>query len=402
MDTLSRLIEKFKALYPGKEPRFFYAPARVNLIGEHIDYSGGCVFPAALTQFTLVLAAPNDEGVIRVAADDVDGAQVVAPLNRLKLFRGKGWGSYQVGVAHELMASGFEVTGCDLLYYGTVPFGSGLSSSASIEVATAVAMCGLSPDSKVPSMKEIALIGQRTENSFVGLNCGIMDQFASACGKEDHAMLLNCDTLEHKYVPLKLGDCSLVIINSNKPRGLADSKYNERRAESERALELLREELPELGCLCQITPEEFYAHEHLFKNDPIPFMRAKHAVEENARTFDSAEVLAKGDLNRFGELMKASHISLRDLYEVTGEHLDALFDAAVSHPATVGARMTGAGFGGCTVNIVKRDGVDDFIKTVGEAYISRCGITPSFYISRAGRGAGELSLEEAKAVTESI
>ncbi len=399
MNTLSRLTEKFKALYPGKEPRFFYAPARVNLIGEHIDYSGGCVFPAALTQFTLVLAATNDDGVIRVAADDVDGALVCAPLNRLKLFRGKGWGSYQVGVAHELMADGFAVPGCDLLYYGTVPFGSGLSSSASIEVATAVAMCGLSSDTNAPSMKEIAIIGQRTENSFVGLNCGIMDQFASACGKEGHAMLLNCDTLEHKYVPLNLGDFSLVIINSNKPRGLADSKYNERRAESERALELLRTELPELSCLCAITPEEFYAHEHLFKDDPIPFVRARHAVEENARTFESAEVLAKGDLKRFGELMKASHISLRDLYEVTGEHLDTLFDLAVSHPATVGARMTGAGFGGCTVNIVKTDGVDDFIKHVETAYSSRLGITPSFYISRAGRGAGELTREEAEAVT---
>ncbi len=400
MSTLNRLIEKFKSLYPGKEPRFFYAPARVNLIGEHIDYSGGYVFPAALTQFTLVLGAPNDEGIIRVAADDVDGALVCAPIDRLNLFRGKGWGSYQVGVAAELMKDGFPVKGCDLLYYGTVPFGSGLSSSASIEVATAVAMCGLADTDKIPTMPELAVIGQRTENEFVGLNCGIMDQFASACGKEGHAMLLNCDTLEHTYAPLELGDCSLVIINSNKPRGLADSKYNERRGETERALELLRKELPELSNLCAITPEEFYKHEHLFKDDPIAFDRAKHSVEENARTLKSVEVLKAGDLEAFGKLMNASHESLRDLYEVTGEHLDALYDAAQAHPATVGGRMTGAGFGGCTVNIVKTEGVEDFIDFVGKTYTARCGLVPSFYISRAGRGAGELSREEAEAVTK--
>ena len=399
MTTLERLIEKFKALYGEKEPKFFYAPARVNLIGEHVDYSGGCVFPAALTQFTLVLAAKNGENVIRVAADDVEGAMVCAPLDKLKLFRGKSWGAYQLGVAHELMADGFPVCGCDMLFYGTVPFGSGLSSSASIEVATAVALCGLVPEADAPSMPELALIGQRTENNFVGLNCGIMDQFASACGREGHAMLLNCDTLEHTYVPLELGDCSLVIINSNKPRGLADSKYNERRAESERALELLRQEIHDLPCLCAISPSEFHRHGRLFKNDPIPFKRAQHAVKENARTFESVEVLKAGDLARFGELMKASHESLRYLYEVTGEHLDTLFDAACAHPATVGARMTGAGFGGCTVNIVKTDGVEDFIDYVGRVYTERTGITPSFYISRAGRGAGELSREEAESVT---
>jgi len=399
MTTLERLIEKFSSLYPGKTPKFFYAPARVNLIGEHVDYSGGCVLPAALTQFTLVLAAPNDDGVLRVAADDVDGAMVCAPLNKLKLFRGKGWGSYQVGVAHELMADGFPVRGCDMLFYGTVPFGSGLSSSASIEVAAAVALCGMVPEVQAPSMKDIAIIGQRTENTFVGLNCGIMDQFASACGREGHAILLNCDTLDHTYVPLELGDCSLVIINTNKPRGLADSKYNERRAESERALELLRREIPDLNCLCAISPEEFMAHEHLFCDDPIPFIRARHAVEESARTFESVEVLKAGNLKRFGELMNASHVSLRDLYEVTGEHLDALFDAAQAHPATVGGRMTGAGFGGCTVNIVKTDGVEDFIDFVGKTYTERTGIAPSFYISRAGRGAGELSHEEAETVT---
>ena len=213
-------------------------------------------------------------------------------------------------------------------------------------------------------------------------------------------MLLNCDTLEHTYVPLDLGDCSLVIINTNKPRGLADSKYNERRAESERALELLRQEIPDLKCLCAITPEDFHARKHLFKDDPIAFKRAQHAVEENARTFESVEVLKAGDLKRFGELLYASHDSLRDLYEVTGEHLDALYDAAKAHAATVGGRMTGAGFGGCTVNIVKTAGVESFIEFVSQEYTKRCGIVPSFYISKAGRGAGELTREDAAAVCE--
>lgn len=397
---LAQLIEQFHALYPGKEPRFFYAPARVNLIGEHIDYSGGQVLPAALTQFTLVLAAANDDRVIRVAAEDLPGAQVCAPLTRLKLFRGKGWGAYQLGAADALLRAGYPVAGCDMLYYGTVPFGSGLSSSASIEVAAAVALCALSPGLDAPSMPELAVLAQQAENEFVGLNCGIMDQFASACGREGHAMLLDCATLAHTYVPLELGSCTLVIINTNKPRGLADSKYNERREESERALVLLRGQNPSLSSLCALKPAELHAQQALFDGDPVAYARARHAVEENARTLASAEALQAGDLRRFGQLMNASHESLRDLYQVTGEHLDALYDAARSHPATIGARMTGAGFGGCTVNLVETAGLSGFVRHVERDYMARCGIQPCFYFSRAGRGAGELSPAEAEAVVD--
>ncbi len=389
MKPISELLALFDALYHNPNPpRFFFAPARVNLIGEHIDYLGGDVLPAALSMGTLVLAAENEENLLRLAAEDLPGIAITCPLDKLDFFRGKGWGAYQLGAAALLRDAGEAIRGKDLLFCGDIPFGAGLSSSASIEVATGVAL------TEKAGSPELAVLCQRVENEFVGLNCGIMDQYASACGKKNHAMLLNCATLACTHVPLDFCDYRLVITNSNKKRGLADSKYNERRAESEEALKILKTLYPDRDYLCAITPEELEDAKHLFSDAPILYKRARHATHEQARVHRAAECLKDGNLSEFGALLHASNASLRDDYEVTGEHLDALYNAICSTDGVLGSRMTGAGFGGCNVSLVHRDAIEAFQTEVARKYKEKTGLSPSFYLSDIGDGARELKKEE--------
>ena len=387
--TISELKQRFVALYGGDEHdiRLFEAPGRVNLIGEHTDYNGGYVMPAALTLSTVVAARKREDHMIRLAATTLDD-RVTADTEKLDSYRDLKWGNYQLGVMYMLQQAGYTVSGCDLLYDATLPFGAGLSSSASIEVATAITVTGLSGESL--DMVEAALIGQKAENEYCGMNCGIMDQFASAMGKKDHAIHLDCNTLEYRLIPLELGANKLIITNTNKPHKLVESKYNERRAECDAALALLQTKKPGLSALCLLTPAEFVTISDVLTDDVL-LRGARHAVYENARTIEAVSALASGDIIRLGELMKQSHLSLRDDYEVTGTELDALFDAALTVEGVIGVRMTGAGFGGCTVAIVADDRVEAYQKQVAALYTAKTGYVPSFYVCSAGDGGREIT-----------
>ncbi|NMB98450.1 MAG: galactokinase [Clostridiaceae bacterium] len=388
----------------GENLRVFASPGRVNLIGEHTDYNGGYVFPAALKMNTVIIARPRKDRIIRLAATDLED-RVTASLDSLDEYKNLKWGNYQLGVADQLQKHGYEIPGCDMLFHSTIPFGAGLSSSASIEVATALTLVTLgielfnSSGNKLPgdaqkniNLIQLAVISQKAENQYVGVNCGIMDQFASAMGKADHAILLNARDLSYKHVPLKLEDCKIVIANTNKKRGLADSKYNERRKECEDGLRYLNSAFPHARYLCDIDYDEYKAKEYLIKDEVIK-RRVEHVLSENNRVLKSVEVLEKGNLDEFGKLMCESHASLRDLYEVTGIELDTLVDEALKIKGVLGSRMTGAGFGGCTVSIVKEAAIDEFIEVVGKNYYDRVGLKASFYISEIGDGASELKME---------
>lgn len=389
MKPISTLVSLFAETFQNPNPpRVFFAPARVNLIGEHIDYLGGDVLPAALEMGTLVLAAENGTNLVRLCAEDLPGVFLSCPLEKLNFFRGKGWGSYQLGVCALLQESGAHLVGKDLLFCGNIPFGAGLSSSASIEVACAVAMA------EHAGTPDLAVLCERVENEFVGLNCGIMDQYASACGKKNHAMLLNCETLACSYVPLDLQDTCLVITNSNKKRALSDSKYNERRSESEEAFSRLLRAYPGRKNLCSITEDELFAAKGLFSDAPLLFARAKHAISEQARVHRAVACLKEKDLAGFGALLHESNRSLREDYEVTGPHLDALYDAICAADGVLGSRMTGAGFGGCNVSLVRKDAVSAFQEEVSARYQNATGIIPSFYLSGIADGARELTKEE--------
>lgn len=384
-----KLGSSFCEIY-GQEPEAeFFAPGRVNLIGEHIDYNAGLVFPCALTFGTYGAVRLREDRTVRLASLNFP-EKITFSLDENVFDPGHGWGNYPKGVIKEFQELGHRLGGMDLLVSGDIPQGSGLSSSASLEVLVATMinqLFGLGLD-KV----SIAKLCQRAENRFVGVNCGIMDQFAVALGKRDHAILLNCDSLDYEYAPLKLEGVSIIIGNTKKPRGLADSKYNERRSECESALKdlqkagVLSPEGQPLSGLCQLSPEEFEQACRYITNETA-LRRARHAVYENQRVKDAVKVLREGDLAAFGALMNASHDSLRDLYEVTGLELDAMVDAARSVKGVLGSRMTGAGFGGCTVSLVQNDQIDAFIQQVGTAYQKKTGLKPEFYIAGAGDGA---------------
>lgn len=386
---LKALKEKFIELYgeSNEEIRFFESPGRVNIIGEHTDYNGGYVMPAALTLSTVVAARKRNDNTIRLAATTID-ARVEADATKLNDYRDLKWGNYQLGVMYEMQQKGYTIPGCDLLYDATLPFGAGLSSSASIEIVTAITVASLAGEKIDPV--ESALIGQKAENQYCGCNCGIMDQFASAMGKKDHAIHLDCNTLKYTLVPLELGDYSLVITNTNKPHNLVESKYNERRSECEEALGLIRTRIPDLAGLCLMTPEEFEGVKDVLVKDNL-LRRARHAVYEHNRTVEAVAALKAGDIARLGELMKQSHISLRDDYEVTGKELDALFDAAKDLDGVAGVRMTGGGFGGCTVAVVRNDAIENYKEKVAENYTKATGYIPSFYICSAGDGGREIT-----------
>lgn len=377
----------------GGELRIFTSPGRVNLIGEHVDYCGGPVMPAALTMKTTIIARKRDDRRLRLKATDLD-IFVDADLDNLEEFKGKlKWGDYQLGVALELQKDGYDLCGADLLYDDTVPHGGGLSSSAAIEVSTALCL-SVFADEKMgrksePDMIKLALIGQRAEHNFIGVNCGIMDQFASAMGKKDHAIFLNCATLDYEHVPLNLGDCRLVLTNTNVKHSLGNSKYNERRGECEAGLEALKKALPGIKQLADVSPEEFEKHKMLIENETVR-RRIKHVVNECARVHESVKAMKENNLELFGQLMNASHDSLQYDYEVTCEELDFLSAEARKIDGVLGSRMTGAGFGGCTVSIIKDSVVDSYIKNVGALYKEKFGIDASFYISDVGDGGMEV------------
>lgn len=387
-----RLIEDLRKDFldifgDGEEVRIFFAPGRVNLIGEHTDYNGGHVFPCTLSFGTYALARKRKDNKIRLYSKKFENMGIVEfTLENLKYEEDHDWANYPKGVVKVFKDDGYDVDkGLEILFYGNIP-GAGLSSSASLELATSVALKTLFElDVDMLSMVKLS---QKAENEFVGVSCGIMDQFAIGMGKEGKAILLDCNTLEYEYLSLDLKDSSIVIVNSNKKRELVDSKYNERRSECERALTQLQSELS-IEYLGDLTEEEFEKNKHLIEGD-VDRRRAKHAVYENQRTMKAAEALEQGNLDEFGRLMNDSHISLRDDYEVTGRELDTLVQLAWQQNGTIGSRMTGAGFGGCTVSIVKNEMLDDFITNVGKGYEEKIGYKADFYIATIGDGAKEL------------
>jgi galactokinase len=389
MTDINRLKERFRELFGGGQTRIFYSPGRVNLLGEHTDYNGGYVLPVALNVGTTVCIGTREDNRICLSATDLDEV-VCADIDNLTSYRRIKWGNYQLGVAYELLKAGYKVGGCNMLFDDTVPHGAGLSSSAAIECATGIALIKVfNPDRDLDRV-ELALLAQRAENQFVGVNCGIMDQFASVMGKRDNAIFLNCKTLEYQYVPLNLGDYVLVITNTNKKRSLADSKYNERRSECERGLEMLKKELPDITCLGDITVDMYEAVKGVI-DDTIIEKRVRHVIYEDDRVLKAIEVLNKNNLEEFGKLMIASHESLRDLYEVTGKELDTLFEEALKVDGVLGTRMTGAGFGGCTVSIVHKSAVEDFRRLVGKNYTEKTGLVPDFYVMETDDGSREIS-----------
>ncbi|MFK7891232.1 MAG: galactokinase [Granulosicoccus sp.] len=360
----------------------FFAPGRVNLIGEYTDFTGGLVFPCAINQGTFLLIRKTGNHQYRFLSTNFDQ---VATLEQNKLFEpGENtWVNYPLGVLEQFSQRGCVLDGFDFLYSGNVPNGAGLSSSASIEVVTAFAMNTLLQTDLANS--EIARIAQRAENEFVGMQCGIMDQFAVAMGKAGHALQLNCNTLEYRHVPLNLTDLVIVIGNTNQRRELNDSAYNQRVLECEKALEILA---PLLGItsLGQLTPEQLNQHEAAFHGHPVALGRARHICEENARVMAAVSALEAGDIGQFGKLMNASHDSLRDLFEVSSEPLNQLVNLAREQPGVLGSRLTGAGFGGCTVSILPGTAVADFTKHVGSRYKQATGLDADFYVVEASDG----------------
>lgn len=391
MADLNLLKEEFIKVYgDGGEIRFFSSPGRVNLIGEHTDYNGGFVFPAAISASTTIAVRKREDNIVRIKATDLPEV-VTIELDKTGDYKNLSYGNYQAGVIDEMKKDGYILTGADMLYEDGVPHGGGLSSSAAIEVATACVFSTFSGEAggKTADKTEMALIGQRAENNYVGVNCGIMDQFASANGKADMAIFLKCDTLKYELVPIVLGDCKLVLSNTNKKHKLGESKYNERRCQCEEGFAALKKVMPDKNCLGEISPQEFEAHKDVL-GDEIIKNRITHVIYEDDRVLKSVEALKKGDIEAFGKYMNQSHASLRDLYEVTGEELDTLAAAAQSLPGVIGSRMTGGGFGGCTVSIVKESEIENFTETVGKIYREKIGYDASFYIFDIGDGAREL------------
>ncbi len=383
-----RLIQQFQNLYKGEgEIRTYFAPGRVNLIGEHTDYNGGHVFPCALTLGTYGIVRNREDRKLRFYSANFEKLGVIeTSLDELVPDPKADWTNYPKGVMWAFEKRGYRLThGMDILIYGNIPNGSGLSSSASLEVLTGVILKDTFGFDQV-SMVDIALIGQDSENHFNGCNCGIMDQFASAMGKKDHAIFLDTNTLHYEYAPVVLEDAKIVITNSKVKHSLVDSAYNDRRNECETALKELKE-VVKIDSLGELTEEAYEAHKDAIK-DGVRQKRAKHAVYENQRTIRAVEALKNQDVEQFGKLMNASHESLRYDYEVSCEEIDILVDLAQAMPGVLGSRITGGGFGGCTVSIVKNEAVDIFISEIGKTYLEKVGHEAEFYVVEIGDGAG--------------
>ena len=385
---LEKLYNKFKNLFGYEAESKFFSPGRVNLIGEHTDYNGGHVFPCAIHRGTYALVKKRDDKKFRMYSENFENLGIIEfLLDNLVNEKKHKWVNYPKGVVKMFIEAGYKIdSGFDVLFYGNIPNGSGLSSSASIEIVTSIILKDLY--NLDIDMVEMVKLSQKAENQFIGVNSGIMDQFAVGMGKKDNAILLDCNTLKYSYAPVILKDEVLVIGNTNKKRGLADSKYNERRAECEEALKDLQKEL-DIQSLGELSVEEFNKSEKLIKNE-INRKRAKHAIYENQRTIKAQKELMEGNLKEFGRLMNESHVSLRDDYEVTGIELDTMVEIAWNQEGVIGSRMTGAGFGGCTISIVKKDAVDKFIANVGKEYKERVGLNADFYIVNISDGAKKL------------
>lgn len=383
-----QLLKKFEEVFGSAEnAKVYFAPGRVNMIGEHTDYNGGHVFPAALTLGTYGVVKKRQDRKLRFYTMNYNRVDIVeSSLDELIPLKKEGWTAYPKGVMWAFAKRGMVMEcGMDLLLKGTIPGSSGLSSSASVEVLTGFILKDLYGFDV--SNQEIALIGQYAENNYNGVNCGIMDQFSIAMGKKKHAIFLDTATLDYTYAPLKLKGARIVIACSNKRRGLG-AKYNERRTECEKALEELQK-VVDIKSLGELNEEQFEMYKHAIK-DEIRQKRAKHAVYENRRTIKAVEALENDDIETFGKLMNESHISLRDDYEVTGIELDTLVEEAWKIDGVIGSRMTGAGFGGCTVSIVEKEAVKKFIKKVGKAYKKKIGYWADFYVVKLGNGPKEL------------
>lgn len=384
-----KIYKRFQEIFGAEgEIGVYFAPGRVNLIGEHTDYNGGHVFPCALTIGTYGAVRKRNDNKLRFYSMNFEHLNVIeSSLDDLTPRKNAGWTNYPKGVMWALREKGYEIPcGIDLMLFGNIPNGSGLSSSASVEVLTGYILNDLF-DLGI-SNQDLALLGQFSENNFNGVNCGIMDQFAIAMGKKDHAIFLDTADLAFEYAPIKLEGAKIVISCSNKKRGLGDSKYNERRAECEEALEEIRQKV-KVDSLGDLSEEQFEEVRDAIK-DATRQKRAKHAVYENQRTIKAVQALKANDIELFGKLMNASHVSLRDDYEVTGIELDTLVEEAWKVEGVIGSRMTGAGFGGCTVSIVKDDAVDTFIEKVGTAYKATIGYAADFYVVQIGDGPAKL------------
>ena len=381
-----KVLEIFQELFGAEgDIRSYFSPGRVNLIGEHTDYNGGHVFPCALTIGTYGIARKREDRKIRFSSENFSRMGVFeTSLDDLVYHEEANWTNYPKGVVWAFKEKGYVAdTGFDLVMYGNIPNGSGLSSSASVELLMGVILVDMFGFEGL-SMIDLALLGQYAENKFNGMNCGIMDQFAIAMGKENQAIFLDTADLSYEYAPIEMKGAKIVIAASNKKRKLTDSKYNERRAECEEALADIQKQM-DIKALGDLTEEQFEEVKDAVKN-PVCRKRAKHAVYENQRTIKAVAALKAGDLETFGKLMNASHVSLRDDYEVTGKELDTLVEAAWKQEGVIGSRMTGAGFGGCTVSIVKEEAIDDFIKNVGEIYEKEIGYAADFYVVEIGDG----------------
>ena len=389
MKILDEMQEVFREKFGAAQMHAYFSPGRVNLIGEHTDYNGGHVFPCAISLGTYALVAPRTDGISRLYSMNLPEQGVVQfPMHGAVKSDAYGWANYPIGVVRVMEDAGHRAAhGFDIVLYGTLPNGAGLSSSASIEVLMAVILndeLNLGID-----MVELVKFSQKAENEFVGMNCGIMDQFAVGMGKKDCAILLDCNTLSYRYSKLALDGCSIVITNTNKTHSLVTSAYNERRTQCESALKALQKVKP-IKALGELTNAEFDAIASAIP-DPVERRRARHAVYENNRTLEAVKALEANDVKRFGELMNASHVSLRDDYEVTGPELDTLAELAWQQDGVLGSRMTGGGFAGCTVSIVRDAAIPAFEKNVGDAYTAKIGYAPSFYVANIADGARRLS-----------
>lgn len=385
---LEKLNQTFEQIFTEKAAGEYFAPGRINLIGEHTDYNGGHVFPCSISLGTYGLARKRADQKIRLYSENFSEKGIIEfSLADLGYNKEDNWANYPKGMINYLIEAGHSINqGMDILVYGNIPNGAGLSSSASIELLTGVIVTDLF-DLKC-DMLELILTGKKVENQFIGVNSGIMDQFAIGMGKKDQAILLDCETLEYEMVPVKLGEYVIAIMNTNKRRELADSKYNERRSECETALARLQTELA-INSLGELDEETFVNNQELI-GEEILIKRARHAVTENQRTLLAKEALVKNDLVTFGELLNASHESLKNDYEVTGIELDTLVAAAQKQPGVLGARMTGAGFGGCSIALVKESELNAFIENVGKEYQEKIGYQADIYKALIHDGAAKL------------
>lgn len=384
-----KMIQMFTKVYGNNNDiRVFFSPGRVNLIGEHTDYNGGNVFSCALSFGTYGAIKLRDDKLVRMYSKNFDDLGIINfNIDNLKNEEKHDWANYPKGVIDILRKHGYDINcGFDMVVFGNIPNGAGLSSSASIELLMGVMIDELFNFNI--GRVDLVKLAQEAENKFIGVNCGIMDQFAIGMGRKNSAILLDCNTLNYIYTPIDLTKEVIIIANTNKRRGLADSKYNERRNECETALKELKTKL-DITSLGELSEDEFENNKYLIKDD-TRVKRARHAVYENQRTLKAVKALQNKDIYKFGKLMNDSHISLKNDYEVTGIELDTLVELALKHEATIGSRMTGAGFGGCTVSIVKRELSEDFIKKVGKGYKELIGYDADFYTANIGNGTREL------------